>query len=335
MAAAAFCAAHGLHQARMREASLLRLQLVRVLRSCGDLLLGPLLSPRQGHTASTPSTAPSPPTTTSPSASGSIPRRLQGQGMDQETADNAEGIPGGVPRVMPGGVPGGVEGGVGEGGGWGEVLRESLEAGEELWRKGSTKLSAQEEALLLRGLCAGWVDRLARKLAPGEHLETAVPESEGREGQNGGLLKSKKARKGGGRYEALSLPHEVFLSPSSSARKAAPPMLVYTEITAQPERPDKPYLTGMPMAFPYHGPCLSVPTLLVCTEITAQLERPAKPYLTGMPLAFALTLKLTFTFTGTWALALTVAFTVMPPAQTCSCSWRLGTSWLVYTDIRA
>lgn len=76
-------------------------------------------------------------------------------------------------------------------------------------------LGRGEEAKLRRAVCAGWADRIARKLRPGESVPGEMEES-----------KSRRAV----RYQACSASGVVFLHPGSSMAKDAPDFVCYTDL---------------------------------------------------------------------------------------------------------
>jgi hypothetical protein len=82
-------------------------------------------------------------------------------------------------------------------------------------------LGRGEEAKLRRAVCAGWADRIARKLRPGESVPGETEEG-----------KSRRAV----RYQACSAPGVVFLHPSSSMAKDAPDFVCYTDLMQTEKR---------------------------------------------------------------------------------------------------
>jgi ATP-dependent RNA helicase DHX37/DHR1 len=83
------------------------------------------------------------------------------------------------------------------------------------------QLGRGEEAKLRRAVCAGWADRIARKLRPGESVPGETEES-----------KSRWAV----RYQACSAPGVVFLHPGSSMAKDAPDFVCYTDLIQTEKR---------------------------------------------------------------------------------------------------
>ncbi|GAQ88491.1 DEAH-box RNA helicase [Klebsormidium nitens] len=82
-------------------------------------------------------------------------------------------------------------------------------------------LGKGDEAKLRRAICAGWADRVARKLRPGE----SVP----------GELEAEKSRRAV-RYQACSAPGVVFLHPGTSAARDAPDFVCYADLVQTEKR---------------------------------------------------------------------------------------------------
>ncbi|CAI5525435.1 unnamed protein product [Closterium sp. Naga37s-1] len=109
-----------------------------------------------------------------------------------------------------------------------------VERGEQLWagregdREGRVEpqLREWEEGLIRRGLAAGWPDRLARKMAPGDKPSAA--------GAAGGAHSLPKRAV---RYEALFMDDPVLLHPRSATFRSAPPLLLFNEIVQTESHP--------------------------------------------------------------------------------------------------
>lgn len=82
-------------------------------------------------------------------------------------------------------------------------------------------LGKGDEAKLRRAICAGWADRIARKLRPGE----SVP----------GELEAEKSRRAV-RYQACSAPGVVFLHPGSPVARDAPDFVCYADLVQTEKR---------------------------------------------------------------------------------------------------
>ncbi|CAI5469818.1 unnamed protein product [Closterium sp. Yama58-4] len=110
-----------------------------------------------------------------------------------------------------------------------------VERGEQLWagREGNKEgrvepqLREWEEGLIRRGLAAGWPDRLARKMAPGDKPSAA--------GSAAGATHSLPKR--AVRYEALFMEEPVLLHPRSATFRSAPPLLLFNEIVQTESHP--------------------------------------------------------------------------------------------------
>ncbi|KAJ4849110.1 hypothetical protein Tsubulata_027768 [Turnera subulata] len=98
----------------------------------------------------------------------------------------------------------------------------SMKDVEEAWRDSSSKssLSPLEEQLLGQAICAGWADRVAKRMRA----------TSGREDQKASTV----------RYQACMVKENVFLHRQSSLSKSAPEFLVYSELLYT----KRPYMHG-------------------------------------------------------------------------------------------
>ncbi|CAI7800595.1 unnamed protein product [Closterium sp. NIES-53] len=116
-----------------------------------------------------------------------------------------------------------------------------VERGEQMWegRRGDKEgrvepqLREWEEGLIRRGLAAGWPDRLARKMAPGDRPAAAAAGAAG--GAPGGAAHSLPKR--AVRYETLFMDEPVLLHPRSATFRSAPPLLLFNEISQTESHP--------------------------------------------------------------------------------------------------
>lgn len=97
---------------------------------------------------------------------------------------------------------------------WNEAL---LPACEDSWRAPvEQKLNARQEDVIRQAICAGWADKVARRLSAQERA--TMPE----------LRHQRKVLA----YRACSSEEPVFLHPSSSISKEAPEFVVYNELVS-------------------------------------------------------------------------------------------------------
>eukprot|EP00897_Mesotaenium_endlicherianum_P007407 jgi/Mesen1/6695/ME000343S05868 len=190
-----FCAAHFLHTKTMREMALLRRQLARIVeRRALAALSGAAGAPAVAAALEASERAWARYTPPAPAAAAAAGSKLVG-----------------LPPV---------EAGAG-----------ALSAKQRKAAGGA--LSTQEDAILRQAICAGWADRVARRLAPGE-----VVAGEDEKGAAGAAPKHRRAV----RYQACSVQGVVYLHAASSVCKEAPPYVVYNEIVQTAARA---YLRGV------------------------------------------------------------------------------------------
>lgn len=100
-----------------------------------------------------------------------------------------------------------------------------LARSETCWEESVLELDLKLEGLLCKAICAGWADRVARKLGPQERARVEPQE---------------KPRKGA-MYQACMVDEVVYIHPSSSVNKGAPDYVVYTDLV----HTSRPYMCGV------------------------------------------------------------------------------------------
>ncbi|GBG66664.1 hypothetical protein CBR_g66799 [Chara braunii] len=108
---------------------------------------------------------------------------------------------------------------------WLDLREEDLELEGTLDTKG--------EEVVRRAICAGWADRVARRLHPGKNAKL--------DSKNGGEEEAHDKRRRAVRYQACSLDETAYLHPSSSVAKEAPDWVVYSDIMVT----SRPYMRGV------------------------------------------------------------------------------------------